>query len=286
MATENVFERPLSLPLGDWNLPPWIELILRKVRHSLMTDEDKRILELAEFGAATFGKPVLEARDVDDLDDRIDALLERPQLSEFNAHILAVVPAEKYHGHSAPQHAQSAPQITAGELAELGIGAPELFAQALNVTAHILQFRRQFIKTLGPQDLDQVMGKLQQTSLLSLCLDTSLPPELGLILFAWFRADVCGLAFCEMVISKRRVEPWLAMGIAQRWVDGAQKYLRLMASCPGVDVPVEFVPENERLNLPRIFAQYRAERERSNRMFEEAEASGLPIYPPGGFDDD
>jgi hypothetical protein len=53
-----------------------------------------------------------------------------------------------------------------------------------------------------------------------------------------------------------------------------------------VDVPVELVPQSERIDLPRVFAEHRAERQRINRLFEEAEVSGLPIYPSGAFDDD
>jgi hypothetical protein len=279
MATEDVVERAPSIPLGVWNLPPWIELILRKIRQAFLTDEEKRLLHLAEFGAATFGAPLLEATDLDDLDDRIDNILDRPDFSEFNLRVLATAHAES-------DEIRPIFPVTAKDIADLDIAVSDVFAQALNLAARALQCRRQLVNTIESSELNETEDIVRGVSLVSLCLDKSVPPELGLIFFAWFRADLCSLAFCEMVMSKRGVEPWLAMGIARRWLNGVQKYLRLIAPFPGVDVPVELVPQSERIDLPRVFAEHRAERQRINRLFEEAEASGLPIYPSGAFDDD
>lgn len=267
------------MQLGVWNLPPWIELILRKIRHALVTDEEKRMLELAEFGAATFGAPLLDAVDLDDLDDRIDDILENSDFSEFNVRVSASAPA-------ANDDIRPIVPITAKDIVDLGIVASEVFAQALNLSSRVLQFRRQLVNKIELPDPSRTTDIVRGSSIVSLCIDKSVPPELGLIFFAWFRSDLCSLAFCEMVMSKRRVEPWLAMGIARRWLEGVQKYLRLIASFPGVDVPVELVPQNERINLVRLFAEHRAARERMDRFIEEAEASGLPIYPPGPFDFD
>lgn len=279
MAIENVLERSSSLHLGGWDLPPWIDLILRRVRHALMTDEEKHTLELAEFGAAAFGRPLLEASDLDELDNRLDMLLESSELAAYYVQILSRLPPKK-------DEPQPTLPVTAQDIASLGIGASESFAAALNLSVRILQIRPQLIQRIEPIQTTQVIHSIRDANLLSLCLDRSVPSEIGLILFKWFCAELCSLAFCEMVMSKRRVEPWLALAIADRWVDGAQKYLRLMASFPGVDVPVEWVPQSERLDLPRIFVEHYDERQRIKRLLEEAEASGLPIYPPGGFDDD
>jgi hypothetical protein len=222
---------------------------------------------------------LLESKDLDDLDDRIEALLDKPELTAFNTLVLASVPAEKL-------EAQVTSQVTMQDIVDLGVAAPDLFAQAINLSVLVMQFRRQLAKQIGTQDVARALGNFGSRSLTSLCLDKSVPPELGMILFAWFCADLCSLAFCEMVMSKQRVEPWLAKGIAQRWVDGARKYLRLIASFRGADVPLDLVSQADRIDLPRTFAEHRAARERMDRFVEEAIASELPVYAPDFIDDD
>lgn len=282
MAIENVLERSAPAPIGGWNLPPWIELILRKVRHALMTDEEKKLVELAEFGAATFGAPLFEAKDLDDLESRIDVLLESRELADFYLRVSSNPPVRN--DQSLP--ASMITTITTEDVAHLGIAAPDTYAKALNASVRVLRIRQQLLGKVEPQQMAQVVRTIQDATVLSLCLDHSLSPEIGLILLGWFRAELCSLAFGEMIMSKRRVEPWLSLGIAQRWLYGAEKYLRFMASCPGVDVPVDWVPLNDRLDLRRIHAEHQAERERIKELFEKAEAFGAPIYPPKVFDAD
>jgi hypothetical protein len=247
-----------------------------------MTDEERKLLELAEFGAATFGAPLLEAKDLDDLDNRVDSLLESRELADFYVQVLSNSPLR----NDQPLPSSMMIAITTEEVAHLGVGAPDTYAKALNVLVRVLRVRQQLLDKIGPSSVAQAVRMIRAGGMSSVCLDPSMPPEIGLILRGWFRAEVCGFAFCEMLRSKRRIEPWLAMGIAQSWLEGAEKYLRFQASIPGSDVPVDWVPQNERLDLRRIFAEHQAERERIKELFEKAEASGAPIYPPEGFDAD
>jgi hypothetical protein len=240
------------------------------------------LLEVAEFGAATFGAPLLEAKDLDDLDNRADAVLESHELADFYVRILSNSP----HQNDQASPPSQMTTIVTEDVAHFGIGAPDVYAKALNVSVRVLQVRQQLVNGVEPQQRARVIRTIHDGSLLSLCLNPSLPPEIGLILLGWFRAEVCSLAFCQMLMSKRRIEPWLALGIAQRWLEGAEKYLRLMASLPGVDVPIDWVSESERINLRRIDAEHRAERERIKDLFQKAEDSGSPIYPPERFDAD
>ncbi len=279
MAIGDVLDRSAPTPLGGWNLPPWIGLILRKVRHALLSDEEKKLLEVVEFGATTFGAPLLDAADLDDLDARMDSILESREFAQFYAQLLSEAPI------LSDPPLQSAP-ISPREVTQLGIGAPDAFAKALEITLRALRVRQQMQGRIKPQQIARVSKTMQEMSILAFCLDPSLPPEIGLVLLGWFRTELCGLAFGEMIRAKGRIEPWLAMGIAQRWLEGAENYLRFLASIPGVDVSVDWVPLEQRIDLQRIEAEHRAERERIKELFDQAEASGAPIYPPEGFDAD
>src|SRR5439155_5721821 len=100
----------------------------------------------------------------------------------------------------------------------------------------------------------------------------SVHSEVALSLLGGLKSTVCVLAICSALISQRKLEPWLARAILERWVDGQRRLLRLLASIPGTNVPRSVVPESQRLDLHELERQAVQREEYFRGVFQDPEA--------------
>jgi len=274
----HILTRPVSVSASGISLPPWISLIVRKVRRALLSEEEKQLLVIVEAAAGDFGKPLLDARDLEDLDNLIEVQLERQELNTLNSLMARSLASQNL-------EALGQNQLTKDEIAKIGLGAPDAIASVFALMKPIMGALARLLHSLGEEAIHQVIDQIQTKSPLWFLTDESVPPEVGSLMLSWTRAGICSMALSEALMSGRKLKLWLARGLAERWLQGAHDYLRLLASLPDTDVPLDLVPESERLNLPRLSEETRASRERQARLIAEAHASRLPVYPPGALTD-
>ncbi len=244
-------------------LVPWLASLWRRLRASVArrdaTDEEEQVLHLIEFAASRFGDPVLRATSVDDLDDRLDALVSSPEALYCTA-LLA-------------QHVslfQKSEAISAARLAEsvgenLGAAQGRVISESQQVLDAWFDAQRQvagLIASHAPTDAERIF----EFSLAS----PQIPAELAQLVFHSLRAGYCSLAIVRVTAAEMPIEPWLARALTERLVASAKEHLRLLASMPGVKVDEAIVPPAMRLDLDAIEARHQRARLASQRSLEQA----------------
>lgn len=244
-------------------LLPWLASLVKKLRAASVgrtaTNEERELLNLIEFAAVRFGDSLLQAHSVDDLDNRLDALVGSPDALYCTALLARLVPV-----------ASMSDPVTAEDLADglrenLGDAQGQLFVQAKDVLDAWLDAQRQvacLIASVPPTEAERVFA----FSLAS----ADIPAELGELVFHSLRASFCSMAIVQASSTEQKVAPWLARALVERLVASAREHLRLLASIPGVSVDETIVPTARRLDLKEIESRHQRARASARRSLQEA----------------
>lgn len=244
-------------------LVPWVASLWRRLRVSVAghvaTREEEQVLHLIEFAASRFGDPLLQASNLDDLDDRLDALVASPEALHCTALLAQHVPL--FRG-SEPASAERFAEAV-GE--KLGAGQGLVVSQSQHVLDAWLDAQQQvasLIASHAPVDAERVFA----FSLAS----PEIPAEVAEIVFHSLRAGFCSMAILQASIVGASLDRWLAHALIERLVTSARAHLRLLASLPGVVVDEAVVPKSERLDLAAIGHRHGLARAASRRSLEQA----------------
>ena len=120
--------------------------------------------------------------------------------------------------------------------------------------------------------------------------DHDLSPSISLCLLGGVQA---GIALAVLARALGRPEPppaWLAAFLAERWAEGMARWLQLLASVPGTDVPEALVPAELRLDLECLAEEHaafnRLREEWHKAAMEHFRRTGEACYFPFGKPDD
>lgn len=204
---------------------------------------------------------VVDADSEETLDDAIAALAEDPELHRRVQAIPAaalLVPME----HAAARWAQ---------LYAVFADQPEVMRGILEsraVSSCIVPVLRE--AGLAPESDDDPLWFVY---------DPSVPPEVARALLAGLYGSIAQMAVEHLAFEAHpaRHKPVRRM-LVRRWVEEQHWFLRLLASVPGNDVPLDVVPSSERLDLPRLGAETTA----VGQWFEDvlAKAASPALEPP------
>jgi hypothetical protein len=279
MTADSTMSRSTAEALGSLGLPPWLAVILRKIRQAFLSDEEKRLIHLMEFAASTFGAPLLAATSLDDLDDRIDAMIERPELSSVRSLLFASLPTSAIEPAALPE---PSPQAAAA----LGLGSQDLVREAFHLALAELMALERLSRKLGRSVLQAEAEALRTAKPLAFLSDPRIPPEVSACALAGVRAEVCAFAYVRALLADVRPDPWLARAIAERWVEAQRSHLRLIASIPEAEVPYDLVPASERMDLAKLVSETKEIAGRTTDLLRRAIESGHAVYPPEAEPDD
>ena len=263
----------LDQPTGELGF--WagvVEVLARFVRGALLTEEEERRLHIAAFAGLRLGDPLLHAESVDDLDDRIDAAIQDPELGRLSAF--------GFRSAQGPGPSEGAAEhAIAPALADVfGAGALRRLEEG------------DVLATAIARATGQRWGRIERAAILqspaprdeplAFLADPGVPAQVAEALLGGLKAAACLTAITQASLLRRRLQPWLALALAERWVEGQRAFLRLLASMPGVTVPEAILPAGERLDLERLLALASATKVRMGEMLAAAKGSGEKIYPP------
>ncbi len=261
-------ERVLSLPgLPGGGLVPWLASLWRDLRSRVLarsaTKEEAELLHLLEYAASRHGDVLLAARDVDDLDDRLDAQLDDPDVFRWNALIssLALPSLRNEVAESGSFVRAAEPVLGAGQARALEAAEPLLDAWLRAQQAALLLF----------SDDDMVAGVAAIQAIGPAILTRpDVPPEVAAAFRGALTAGLCTLAVARAINESAKLDGWLARALVERLIDGVRAHLRLIASVPGVNVSEAVMPHGERLDPARIEERHRRARELADRAFAAA----------------
>jgi hypothetical protein len=263
-----------SLGVGARSLVGYLVLVVGKLKRVTLPPAQGELLHLAEYGVAHFGAQLLAADSVDDLEDRLDTLLEDPTLLHLNGLMLEGVTADFVAGAAA--------EVELARLAEdaFGLGLRPLLEEGDRLTAAMLSALADYLGQLSDQQRREVSLLFARTTPSSLWTDPEIPAPIAHGIVNGLLASLCTFAIARALSEGIRVEPWLARALLECWVGGLRAYIRLMASVPGVRVREELVPCDQRFDLVMLEAQAVRARQTSDSLLEGARVHGAAVYPP------
>lgn len=239
--TSATWSEPLSGTAtgGSW-VPAWLSLFWRSVWGTLSPAEAPR-LEWMKSRASALGAPVLEATSRQDLLDRLDAALESPEFVETMREGASAVTVDALASLaiSAEDLAEMEPILGKGATAILGGTSPLLRVYG-GILARLVASGEVALQA-PPGDWHDVLYA------------PGIHSTLKRALLGNMRASVAMIAIFHAVFQRRRLEPWLALALAETFRDELYLGLRWMASMPvGADVPESVVPRDDRYDLAQL----------------------------------
>ncbi len=250
-------------------LVPWLASLGRDLRRAVKsttaTKEERELLLLLDYAASKLGDQVLGATDLDDLDDRLDALLDDPDVFHWNALVTRLAVASL---RRAPIEADV---FTHAFEPVVGATPSRVLANAAPLLDAWLRAQRDGLMQIDAATATaatlavEAMGPALLTS-------PSVPAEVAASMSGAFRAGLVTLALVRAFDAATALAPWLALALVERLVAGAREHLRLLAAFPGTTVSADVLPLAERLDLARISERHTRARAQAERTYEDARA--------------
>jgi hypothetical protein len=179
-----------------------------------------------------------------DLDDRLDALLDDPDVFHWNARATGLASA---------MVARPAVHAEAFANACEPLVGPTPARVLVNAAPLLDAWMRAQHMVLTTMDADMTREAAHAAEALGPAILTSpsVPAEVSSALAGAFRAGLVLLALGRAAESAKSIEPWLALALVARLVAGVQAHLRLLAAYPGVSVPDDVLLADARRALRR-----------------------------------
>ncbi len=270
-ATANaVPSSELVLRLPD--LSAVFRAVERWFKSAKLSAQDVATLGFAIKTCSVAGTRVLAARDREDLDEQIEAVLRDP---EYYSSLLRLFGAEaRPSGETQPlPSARGAEEHAAVLMAALGQGAllPALkgFRYLLVISDVASRITAREPSTVEPQAF---LARSVENPLWFVT-DPATSVYGARALLAALKVMVCLFTVGLALLTDHRPEPWLAYAIAEHWQNDTYALLRYVASLPGSEVSEDIVPVSDRYDLSTLAENEQRARRRIDELFHKAEPS-------------
>lgn len=221
----------------------------RKEQREALPAGEEGLLKLVLLGASTFGARLLDAKDEDDLDGCLDDVIEDAEFSRLQGLITQWVTENRI---ACEEAAQGLASGSAGFNIDrhFGTGLTGLLEEVFKIGGYILQA----IHQISDREMESLRTNQEARSNrpLDFLDNPSIPPPAKRAMLAATRADACAFGLLQALVSKQKPAPSLIWNIGARMLEGERQYLRLLASLPGITIPEDIVPPEERLDLARL----------------------------------
>ncbi len=241
----------LALPeyVAQGTAEPSLWAILRSVWRAVSapstSERARRLFDVVWPLIESVGRDLTSAVDRDDLEDRLDASLERSDFVQMNAKLLAdvdLIPLMNELGRE-PRRAEWPEDLLGGAAVARLRHMERLLDVLMPICAELL---------LSHEAQKTAREDATSDAPLAFLGDPSIHPDIKDVLLNFIRAERCYSAILYIVISKRAPAPWLRLSLAEHAAEGFYQYLRLWASVPSMNVPLEVVPAVDRFDLAAL----------------------------------
>lgn len=245
--TSAVWSEPLAgSATGGTSIGKWFSLCVRWLRGAVSPAEAREV-EALQARMQFLGACVLDATSRDDVTERLDAALARPEFMQVLQ--------------------EPTPTITADVLASTRISAelfnemePVLGKAATAVLASTVPVLAVYVGILANLLASGDVSDANPTDSYEALSRPGIHSTFKRSLLGGFRSTVALAAIGHAGFQKRRLEPWLALALAESYRDELYWFVRLFASLPlDVAVPESVVPLEDRFDLERLQAEVEAQ---------------------------
>ena len=194
--------------------------------------QDAPLDGLLRFAIRDIGGTLLAAQTVDDLDDRLDAVVLSSKLYHVNALAL-----QDLRVRSIDLDATSGATIQRAFKNVLTAPALELLRSQTRLLDVWLQTQLRLIKRMdAPLEVQDMPGPWLLT-------DHRVPVEVAQVMAATMRASACMLGLALAADEERALREDIGLTLVTHLSDGAKAHLRLLAAFPEARVPTSIVAE-------------------------------------------
>ncbi|WP_426744361.1 hypothetical protein VZQ01_22270 [Myxococcus faecalis] len=226
-----------------------------------------------------YGPYLLEATNREDLQARVDTLLEDPRFHDdlrLFAKLMAAAEIEDYAALLAQGPKKSAPDwIQAlGPAAASALYRTRTYTMEMARCVSVLKHRqRATLATNLPSASEPSKDPLAFLS------DAGTPVPVARALLAGTRVNALQTALGAAILHRKSVEPWLGLAIAESLAENSRCFLALLAALTGTELPASILPPEEQLDIRQMVQQGHSLRDAYEHFHADAERSGEPVYP-------
>jgi hypothetical protein len=248
------------------------------VREPAASDDEEQY-HLVRFAEKKFGEPVLLAASKDDFEEILDHMIANEQFLALCAALLDDLDTATIDRLISGSTPTSVPIIDflKERLPIESLSAVELGER---YALGILWAVKELYKYTPIGDLKAAMQGMAAMDVSMLWRDPNTPPVLARILVSALQGMVCLMALSRAASTKQKPDPWLVLALLEKWKDGAHDYLVFLACClPGIDVPLDLIPLEERIDFESAAERTFAALLRDDELLEQARESDARVYP-------
>lgn len=247
----------------------WFTATSRQVRHLTavpLSAPDRELGHLLTVAASRLGSQLLTAADVDELDDRLDDLVESHDLVNINSLMISG------DGLAEAPSLDDVVDFHDAVMAAIGQEHGQRLVDASSLVQAWVSTQVAALTKLEEQHGIDIGDAHEAARAISLT-DPEIPPEIAGAIVAARRATLVQLAFSHVVDEEVAVEPWLGAALVERFLTSVRKHFAFLAALVP-DVSETFVSKTERLDLDEITSRHVHSRAVAKRTLEAARAHG------------
>jgi hypothetical protein len=270
---ESVLTSPIVRTATSSGSVTWLDVLVRWVRRTTLSASERELLDLARRAAERVGAPLLGATSLDELEARLEAAALDPELQQFGLAAWRRVTLESL--AAATWGADPDPDF----VRVLGPTPARIVAAANPMLGAVISVMVQLLVTPGPDTLDGA------TDLQSFLVEPGIPSEIKLAVLRGTMSSAALLGLSHAVLTEAKLDPWLALALAEHYRDGLRSYLGFLAGLP-VHVPESVLPLAERLDIEALQQRVEMAEAEIAQLVDQAAAAPDGVFWSGDPDDD
>ncbi len=275
MSHSATLPAPLSLPSGG-GLFALIELALSFLDRERLTAEERTFVEGFRAVSEKYGTYLLEAEDREELQARVDAVLEDPQFYEDCQRVSAPLDLAQLSQRLQDTADQD---IAAPPMAR--VLGPAAIPALRRVDSYLMELSRlvsTFFKGATPAT-EMPASLMTAEEPLAFLSDPRVPVPLARALLSSWRFTALMLAIGAARFNQLSLERWLGLAIAELLAEQTPGPLAVLAAATGTEVPVSLLPPEQRLDFQALQQSTESVLKAYARFNAAAERSGEPVFP-------
>ncbi|MFP2925625.1 hypothetical protein ACLESO_10475 [Pyxidicoccus sp. 3LG] len=242
-----------------------------------LTAEERAFLEQARELSEKYGPYLLEAQDREDLQARIDAVIEDPGFHQDFQRLQSLMKLERFI-ELTQDLATSDDTSNSGLAQALGPAAVPALRRIDRLMGELGRCTSILLKGATPAAALPATAATTSDPLAFLG-NPAIPVPVARVMLSAHRSNALSLAIGALRFSQKRAERWLGLAIAELFEQEARTSLALGAALVGIEVPTSILPPDERLELQSLIHQSQSVQAAYARFNTDAERSGEPVYP-------